>query len=66
MLGKPVISGTRITVEHIFELLAAGETKKTIVKNYPYLQEEDITACIRYATKLIQEKNTHRAAIELQ
>lgn len=44
MLGKPVIKGTRITVELILRQLAQGLTAKDILANYPHLQPEDIQA----------------------
>ena len=44
MFGKPVISGTRVTVEHILRCLAAGETPDDIVADYPPLTREDISA----------------------
>ena len=44
MFGKPVIAGTRITVEHILRCLAAGETPDEIVADYPPLTREDIKA----------------------
>ncbi|MFH0865239.1 MAG: DUF433 domain-containing protein [Bacteroidota bacterium] len=46
--GKPVIRGMRITVKTILEYLAAGETFENIVKAYPSLQPEDITACLQF------------------
>ncbi len=42
MFGKPVISGTRITVEHILRKLAEGITIKEIIKDHPHLKPEDI------------------------
>jgi uncharacterized protein (DUF433 family) len=49
MFGKPVIAGTRITVEHILRCLAAGETVEQIVADYPPLTAEDIRAAQAYA-----------------
>lgn len=49
MFGKPVIAGTRITVEHILRCLAAGETVEQIVADYPPLIVEDIRAAQAYA-----------------
>ncbi|MGQ0674107.1 MAG: DUF433 domain-containing protein [Hyphomicrobium sp.] len=49
MFGKPVIRGTRITVEHILRCLAAGETPQEIVGNYPPLTAEDILAAQGFA-----------------
>lgn len=49
MMGKPVVTGTRITVEHILRCLAAGETPEEIVADYPPLTIEDIRAAQGFA-----------------
>lgn len=49
MLGKPIVKGTRITVELILEKLAAGETVGGILASYPHLTREQVLACIDYA-----------------
>jgi uncharacterized protein (DUF433 family) len=49
MMGKPVVAGTRITVEHILRLLGAGDTTADIVRNHPQLTEADIRAAQAYA-----------------
>ncbi|MBS1556478.1 MAG: DUF433 domain-containing protein [Bacteroidota bacterium] len=48
--GKPVVRGMRITVKTVLDFLAAGETIENLLKAYPYLQREDIYACIHYAS----------------
>ena len=48
MLGKPVIRGTRITVELILSKLAEGETEAELLEDYPHLKPEDIRAAIAY------------------
>ncbi len=55
LAGKPVIRGTRIAVELILELLAAGQSESEIVANYPGLTREDILACLSYASYLAHE-----------
>ena len=45
MVGKPVIKGTRITVELVLRLLAQGATPEEITKTYPHLKKRDILAC---------------------
>ncbi len=52
MLGKPAIRGTRITVEHILEELAAGMTFDELLAAYPRLEREDIEAALRDSTNL--------------
>lgn len=54
--GKPCIRGLRVPVSLVLGLLAAGETKKTICKEYPYLEPEDIDEAIRYAAYLAEEE----------
>jgi uncharacterized protein (DUF433 family) len=49
MMGKPVIAGTRITVELILEKLAAGETVEQILESHPRLTREAIFAALEYA-----------------
>lgn len=53
--GKPVIRGTRIAVEFVLELLAAGQSEREILSNYPGLTREDILACLSYASYLAHE-----------
>ncbi len=55
LAGKPVIRGTRIAVEFILELLAAGQSENEILANYPGLTREDILACLAYASYLAHE-----------
>lgn len=49
MMGKPVIAGTRITVEHILRCLAAGDSIEHILANYPHLSVSDIRAAQAFA-----------------
>lgn len=51
MLGKPVIKGTRLTVENILNLLASGVTPDEIVAEFDGLSEQDIRACLRFAAQ---------------
>ena len=55
LAGKPVIRGTRLAVEFILELLAAGQSESEILANYPGLTKEDILACLSYASYLAHE-----------
>jgi uncharacterized protein (DUF433 family) len=55
LAGKPVIRGTRLAVEFILELLAAGQSESDILTNYPGLTREDILACLSYASYLAHE-----------
>ncbi|TVM01168.1 MAG: hypothetical protein CV087_11250 [Candidatus Brocadia sp. WS118] len=51
--GKPTIRGKRITVQTILEFLSAGDTIKDILKAYPSLEAEDIYACLKFASQLM-------------
>ncbi len=53
MLGKPVIRGTRLTVEIILEKLAAGRTVDDVREDYPFLAREDVLAALAYARNAI-------------
>jgi uncharacterized protein (DUF433 family) len=55
LAGKPVIRGTRLAVEFILELLAAGQSENELRANYPGLTREDILACLGYASYLAHE-----------
>jgi uncharacterized protein (DUF433 family) len=54
MMGKPVFTGTRITVELILEKLGAGETVPQILEDYPRLTEESIRAALAFAAKALK------------
>ena len=51
--GKPIIRGRRLAVEHVLGMLAAGDTPETILEGYPWLEAEDIQACLLYARKVV-------------
>ena len=55
LTGKPVIRGTRLAVEFILEMLAAGQSESAILADYPGLAREDILACLSYASYLAHE-----------
>jgi uncharacterized protein (DUF433 family) len=54
--GKPTIRGKRITVQTIMEFLGAGETEEEILNQYPFLEKKDISACLIFASKLMNHK----------
>jgi uncharacterized protein (DUF433 family) len=54
MVGKPVIRGTRLSVEYILNLLAHGATTEEIIAEYKGLTREDVQACILFATKSLE------------
>jgi uncharacterized protein (DUF433 family) len=62
MMGKPVIAGTRITVELILEKLAAGETIEQILEAHPRLTRESVAAALEYAVKSLDNPPPEKAA----
>lgn len=59
MLGKPVIKGTRLTVEIIIEKIAYGERTEEILKDYPFITKEDIQAALLYAAKRLAHEEVY-------
>lgn len=55
MVGKPVIRGTRLTVEFILNLLAHDATVEDILREYDRLTKEDIQACLLFATRALAD-----------
>ena len=64
MVGKPVIKGTRLTVEHILNLLAHGETTEEILEEYNGLTPEDIQACLLFATRSLENTSFMPLTVE--
>jgi uncharacterized protein (DUF433 family) len=56
LVGKPVIKGTRISVELVLDPLAAGYTPEHIQQQYDHVRPEDIQACLAYAGELIRSE----------
>ena len=59
MMGKPVIAGTRITVESILEKLAHGESMVQILEAHPRLKQDDILAALEFAAKSLRGDVTY-------
>lgn len=55
MVGKPIIKGTRLTVDYILSLLAHGASEADILEEYEGLTKEDIRACLLFATQSLKE-----------
>ena len=51
--GRPVVRGTRITVQTVLEFLAAGDSVEEVLEEYPTLTREDVHACLHYASRLM-------------
>ena len=64
MIGKPIIRGTRLTVEYILNLLAHGATVAEILEEYNGITEEDIKACLLFATKSLSDTSFMPSMVE--
>lgn len=56
MLGKPIIDGTRITVEYILEELAQGQSMDALVQSHPTLSQEGIQVALEYAARVLRSE----------
>jgi uncharacterized protein (DUF433 family) len=63
MGGKPIIKGTRITVEQVLKMLAQGLTTKEILKDYPHLSRDDVAAVLLYAAKVAGEEEIYPVTV---
>ncbi len=59
LVGKPVIKGTRLAVEFIVDLLAQGWPEGEILRNYPGITHDDITACLKYAATILKSEKIY-------
>lgn len=57
--GKPIVRDMRIAVEHVLANLAAGVTAETLLKNYPFLEPDDIRACLLFAHRSLAGERVH-------
>ncbi|MBI5498759.1 MAG: DUF433 domain-containing protein [Deltaproteobacteria bacterium] len=62
--GKPIVRGHRLAVEHVLGMLAAGDTPETILEGYPWLELEDIRACLLFAQRLVGHERVEPVVIE--
>lgn len=62
LVGKPVVKGTRLSVEFIITRLAQGATPDELVHNHPRLTREDILACLAYAAELLEVERVYPVA----
>jgi len=51
--GKPILRGRRLAVEHVLAMLAAGDEPSDVIAAYPFLEPDDVRACLLYAYKLV-------------
>jgi uncharacterized protein (DUF433 family) len=59
LAGKPVIRGTRLSVDFVIGLLADGWSEPEIFKNYPGLSHDDIAACLAYARDVLSAEKVY-------
>ncbi len=57
--GKPIIRDMRIAVEHVLGMLAAGESKESILQEHPVLEDEDVQACLLFAHRSLAGEQVH-------
>ena len=62
--GKPIIRGRRLAVEHILEMLSAGDATDVILAGYEWLEPEDIQACLVYAHRLVSHERVEPLLME--
>jgi uncharacterized protein (DUF433 family) len=59
LVGKPIVKGTRISVEFIVDLLGRGWTQEQILREYDHLSSEDVQACLAYASDVLKAERVH-------
>ena len=62
LAGKPVVRGTRLSVEFIIGLMADGWSEADILRNYPGLSHEDLVACLAYARDVLSSEKVYPSA----
>jgi uncharacterized protein (DUF433 family) len=62
--GKPIIRGRRLAVEHVLGMLAAGDSMEIILEGYPWLEQEDIQACLIYARRTVGHERIEMLHLE--
>ena len=62
--GKPIIRGRRLAAEHVLGMLAAGDTFETILEGYPWLEPEDLRACLVYARRHVGHERIETLVVD--
>ncbi|MFN8543583.1 MAG: DUF433 domain-containing protein [Candidatus Binatia bacterium] len=62
--GKPILRGRRLAVEHVLGMLAAGDSVETIMAGYPWLEPDDVRACLLYARRLVGHERVVPVPVE--
>jgi uncharacterized protein (DUF433 family) len=59
--GKPIIRGRRLAVEHVLGMLAAGDSIDDLLREYPWIERDDVQACLVYARRLVGHERVEPA-----
>jgi uncharacterized protein (DUF433 family) len=59
--GKPIVRGRRLAVEHVLGMLAAGDSTDDLLREYPWLERDDVQACLAYARRLVAHERVELA-----
>jgi uncharacterized protein (DUF433 family) len=62
--GKPIIRGRRLAVEHVLGMLAAGDGVDDLLRAYPWLEREDVLACLAYARRIVGRERVEPLAVD--
>lgn len=63
--GKPIVRGHRLAVEHVLGMLAAGDTVESVLSSYPFLEREDVQACLVFARRVTANERIEPLSIEV-
>ena len=61
--GKPIIRGRRLAVEHVLGMLAASDSVEAVLAGYPWLERDDVLACLAYAHRLVAHERIEPFAV---
>jgi uncharacterized protein (DUF433 family) len=62
--GKPIVRGRRLAVEHVLGMLAAGDTEQSLLEGYPWLEPDDIRACLVYAQQVVGHERVEPVVVD--
>lgn len=62
LAGKPIVRGTRLSVEFVVGLLGDGWSEADVLRNYPNLTHDDVAACLRYAGEMLRAEKVYPLA----
>lgn len=64
LVGKPVVRGTRLSVDFLLDLIAQGWPEAEILRNYPGLIRDDLLACVAYASECVRDERVFPFPVE--